>query len=101
MDKLSKAQELIDDALTPGEQAEWFRDQKRAKAVELLGHVSNAENLQAVVDASSGEMKAEAVELRDGALTAIAQLTLVVEAHAAKESAARARAEAVEVKVGK
>lgn len=42
---ISQAKALIDDALTPEEQANFYREQKRQKAVELLGHVANVERL--------------------------------------------------------
>lgn len=88
---LSEAKALVDDALTPEEVAAWYREQRRSKAVELLGHISNVENLEKVVaDPPNAQAKAEAERLLQDSLAVVDQLTTVVTAHAEREAEALA-----------
>lgn len=88
---LTAAKALISDALSDDEQAAWHREQKRQKAVELLGHVANVERLSEEIDTATGEDKKELQDALARSEKAAAVVARAVESFAAKEAAAAAK----------
>lgn len=90
------AQALVDEALTADEQAQYFDQQRRQHAVELLGHISNTERLDSEALLLTGEARAEVVKAAVESRAALKVVKRAVETAKTKGDAARAAIVAVD-----
>ena len=86
---LTEAKQLISDSLTNEQMAGWFQQQNEAKAIDLLSHVTNAENFNNLAQSDNQEVAEEATKQRDLYLLAIQQLSPLVAKYAEAEKELR------------
>tara|TARA_R110000868_G_scaffold132394_2_gene343405 strand:+ start:762 stop:1067 length:306 start_codon:yes stop_codon:yes gene_type:complete len=94
--ELTDAQALVDDALSADEQAQYFDQQRRQHAVELLGHISNTERLDSEAALLTGEAKAQVESAAAESRAALDVVQRAVTTAKAKADAARAAIVAVD-----
>lgn len=81
---LTTAKNLISEALSTDEQAEWHERQRKAKALDLLGHVTNVERYEALAETATADEKAELDKLVEQSTAAVAVLSQAVSDHSSK-----------------
>ena len=81
---LTTAKNLISEALSTDEQAEWHERQRKAKALDLLGHVTNVEAEGPWAETATADERPSQTSSSRQSTAAVAVLSQAVSDHSSK-----------------